>query len=79
MYSYSLEEDHINNSDRRDDDYLSGGVEGRVGASVDTPTNRHCNDQQSTKQLDMEPVPKIKDDIMVEHTHKGDSLSLQSF
>ena len=38
-YSYSLEEDNIDNGDRRDDDYLSGGVEGGVGASVDTPTN----------------------------------------
>ena len=73
MCSYSLKEDHIDNGDRRDDDYLSGGVEGGVGASVDTLTNRHCNDQQSTKQL--EPVPKLKDDIIVcyiwNNTHKG--------
>ena len=38
MY-YLLEEDNIHDSDRGDDGYLCGGIEGGVGASVDTPTN----------------------------------------
>ena len=50
-----LEEDDVNDGDRGDDDNLSSWIEGGVEASVYTPTNRHCNDQQPTKQL--EPVP----------------------
>ena len=34
MYMYSLKEDNVYNSDRGDDDYLGGGIEGGVCTSI---------------------------------------------
>ena len=48
----SLEEDNIYNRDSWDDGYLGGGVEGGVGASVDTPTNWYDYNEQCSKQLE---------------------------